>query len=208
MRVFLSWALRAALILAALASGDLCRISAQVIEFETGGLKYQSLTRGGVTIMCARLSTHLKEYSMIQVAVTNGSDSYATISPENFAYSRTDGHLIRAASANTVVEGVMEHGDHSDLVKLVTTYENAIYGIPNMKVMNGYEKRRQAALGEGSSARFKAAAAASAIALTPSRVPPGQSTDGAVFFPTGGKVFPPGHIVVKTATQTWDFNPE
>ena len=102
----------------------------------------------------------------------------------------------------------MDRGNHTDLVKLVTTYEKAIYGIPNMKLDNGYEKRRQAALGFGVNQRFKAAAAASAIALVEERVAPGKSTDGAVFFPLEGRGIPSGKVIVQNGAQIFEFNPE
>jgi hypothetical protein len=206
----ISHSLRVALLLAAAALSA----RAQVIEFENNGLKYQSLTRQGLTIMCARLPVRLEEYLLVQVAISNGSDAYATIQPEDFIYTRTDGRVVAAASAQSVVADILERGNHSDLVKLVTTYENAIYAIPNLKLDNGYEKRRQAALAEGTSARFKAAAAASAIALIKTRVPPGLATDGAVFFPMGGHFplgghnFPPGRVTVHNYGQTWEFNAE
>lgn len=192
----------------ALAALAVPTMPAQVIEFENAGLKYQSLTRDGITIMCARLPVQLKEFGLVQIAISNGSDMYATIKPENFSYSISDGRSLAAASADDVVTTILEKGNHADLVKLVTTYENAIYGIPNMKLSNGYEKRRQAALAEGTSAKFKAAAAASAIALIEARVPPGQSEDGAVFFRVTGRTFPPGRVVVHSSGQIWEFNPE
>ncbi len=191
-------------IAAAIASGA----SAQVIEFDNGGLHYQSLTRKGITVMCARLPAQLKDYALMQVAVSNGSDMYASIKPEDFSFARNDGSVVVAAPARDVVNMILEHGNHSDLVKLVATYESAIYGIPNMKLANGYQKRREAALGEGTSSKFKAAAAASAIALIQSRVPPGQSTDGAVFFPVEGKNFPPGRVIVRAGSDVWEFNTE
>ena len=48
------------------------RAHAQAIEYESNGLKYQTLTRSGVTIMYAVLPSHLHEYTTIQVAVSNG----------------------------------------------------------------------------------------------------------------------------------------
>lgn len=182
--------------------------SAQVIEFESGGLKYQSLTRKGVTIMCARMPSQLKEYALVQVAISNGSDMYATLSPEDFSYTRTNGRVVSAASADDVVDTIMRNGNHNDLVKLVAAYENAIYNIPNMRLENGYQKRREAALAFGTSVKFKAAAAASAIAFVNSRVPPGQSTDGAIFFQMDGNKFPSGRIVVHSGSDIWEFNPE
>ncbi len=179
-----------------------------MIEFENQGVKYQSLSRKGITVMCARLPVQLKEYALIQIAISNGSDMYANLKPEDFSYVRAEGRTVTATPARDVVAMILEHGNHSDLVKLVSTYETAIYGIPNMKLENGYQKRREAALGEGASEKFKAAAAASAIALIESRVAPGQSTDGAVFFPMDGKNFPPGRIVVHAMGEVWEFNPE
>ena len=43
---------------------------AQVIEFESNGLTYQTLTRGELTIMYAVLPTHIKNYAIIQVAIS------------------------------------------------------------------------------------------------------------------------------------------
>jgi hypothetical protein len=192
----------------AFALAGLAHASAQVIEFETDGLRYQSLTRKGITVMCARLPVQLKEYALVEIAITNGSDMYATLKPEDFTYYRADGRSVTATSADNVVSMILEHGNHGDLVKLVSTYETAIYAIPNMKLENGYQKRRESALGEGANEKFQAAAAASAIALVESRVAPGQSTDGAVFFPMDGKNFPPGRIIVHSAGEVWEFNPE
>ena len=192
----------------AIALSSIVSVSAQVIEFENQGLKYQSLSRKGITVMCARLPVQLKEFALIQIAISNGSDMYASLKPEDFTFAHTDGRIVTATPAKDVVNVILEHGNHSDLVKLVSTYETAIYGIPNMKLENGYQKRREAALGEGASEKFKAAAAASAIALIETRVPPGQSTDGAVFFPMEGKNFPPGRIIVHSGGEVWEFNPE
>lgn len=194
-----SWALIAAFAVTA---------SSQVIDFESGGLKYQSLTRNGITIMCARLPAHLKEYALIQVAITNGTDGYTSIKPEDFTFARSDSAPIAASPASDVVTMMMEHGTHSDLVKLVLTYEHAIYGIPNMKLANGYERRRQAAMAEGVNERFKAAAAASAVALVQTRVGPTQSADGAVFFPASGRGPMLGRVIVHLGGEVWEFNEE
>ena len=54
-------------------------VRAQIIEFESGGLKYKTLTHNGVTIMFASLPTHVREYAILQVAISNGSPvSWAT----------------------------------------------------------------------------------------------------------------------------------
>jgi hypothetical protein len=55
-------------------------------------------------------------------------------------------------------------------------------------------------------AKFKAAAAASALALVPTRLGPGQSTDGAVFFPIDPKQLAGGKLIVRTQKDTYEFN--
>ncbi len=202
-----SW-LRAVLVVAGMALSGYNSAPAQVIEFENGGLKYQSLTRKGVTVMCARLPSQLKEYALVQIAISNGSEVYISLSPEDFTYAKSDGRVVTAAGASDVVDTILRNGNHSDLVKLVSAYETAIYNIPNMRLENGYQKRREAALAYGTSEKFKAAAAASAIAFITSRVAPGQSTDGAVFFPMDGNRFPAGRILVHSGSDVWEFNPE
>jgi hypothetical protein len=99
---------------------------------------------------------------------------------------------------------LIQKGNRSDVIKLVSTYEMAFYGISRMRSTNGYEQRRQAALAETS--RLKAAATASALALVQTRLAAGESTDGAVFFPTSGKPLRPGHLEVRTNTDTFVFN--
>ena len=69
---------------------------AQVIEFETNGLKYQTLTKSGVTIMFATLPQRLHDYAILQVAVSNGSKAPYMIRPEDFTYERLDGSVVRA----------------------------------------------------------------------------------------------------------------
>jgi len=56
--------------------------------------------------------------------------------------------------------------------------------------------------------KFKAAAAASAIALVEERIAPGKSTDGAVFFPLEGHGVPVGKVMVQNSSQTFEFNTE
>jgi hypothetical protein len=65
--------------------------------------------------------------------------------------------------------------------------------------------RRQNALAEVSSARLKAGAAASAIVLAPIKLRSGESTDGAIFFQGAGKNLGPGHLVVRIAGESFDF---
>src|SRR5258707_13138062 len=154
---------------------------AQVIEFESNGLKYLTLTRSGVTVMFAVMPHSLHEYATIQVAVSNGSQGPYVIKPEDFTYVRTDGLVLRASAARTVINMLSQKGSGSDVVRLVTAYESAVYGNPRFKSTNGYESRRQAALAMGST-KLRAMAAASALAMVQTRLAPGESTDGAVFF--------------------------
>ena len=65
--------------------------TAQVIQFESNGLRYQTLTRSGVTIMYAHLPTRLHEYSILQVAISNGSAGPYVIRPEEFGIEYSDG---------------------------------------------------------------------------------------------------------------------
>ena len=177
---------------------------AQVIEFESNGLKYLTLTKSGVTVMFAPLPTRIHEYAIIQVAVSNGAPSPYVIRPEDFIYVRSDGTEVRATPARTVVYMLSQKGSGSDVIKLVTTYEASVYGNPHFKSTNGYEQRRQAALAM-TSTRLKAAAAASALALVQTKMAPGETTDGAVFFETEGKPLGPGHMEVRTNTDVFSF---
>jgi hypothetical protein len=178
---------------------------AQVIEFESNGLKYQTLTRSGVTVMWATLPTHLHEFTIIQTAVSNGSGGPYVIRPEDFSFVRADGSVVRAAAANRVVQMFYRRGTSNDVIKLVTAYESSVYGMPNFKSTNGYEQRRQGALAAMQSTKVKAAATASALALVQTKLASGESTDGAVFFPSDGKPLGPGHLVVRTNTDLFNF---
>lgn len=177
---------------------------AQVIEFESNGLKYQTLTKSGVTIMFAQMPNHLHAYATIQVAVANGSGGPYVIRPEDFTWQRAEGAPIRATPARTVIEMLFQKGGGNDVIKLVTAYEAAIYQNQHLKSTNGYEQRRLSALAM-SATKLRAAATASAIALVQSKLVPGESTDGAVFFATEGKPLGPGHLIVRTNTDTFDF---
>jgi hypothetical protein len=179
---------------------------AQVIEFEQNGLKYQTLTKSGVTVMFAIMPSHLHEFAIMQVAVSNGAQGPYIIRPEDFTYLRGESIPIRAAAARDVILMLGQRGTSSDAIKLVTTYENTIAGNAHLKSTNGYEQRRQAALAMGS-VKLKAAAAASALCMVQTKLAPGESTDGAVFFPTDGKALGPGKLIVRTNTDVFEFNP-
>ncbi|HTP86505.1 MAG TPA: hypothetical protein VMJ34_06150 [Bryobacteraceae bacterium] len=179
---------------------------AQVIDFESGGLHYRTLTRNGLTIMFASLPSHVRNYSVMQVAVSNGSNGAMTVKPEDFVFNRPDGVAIQAAPAGEVVDSLMAKASRSDVIHLITAYETAIYGNSRLKSTNGYEARRQNALAEMGSKTLKAAAAASAIAMVSTKLYPGDSTDGAIFFPNAGKPLPAGKLTVRAGGELFEFD--
>jgi len=183
-------------------------LPAQVIDFESNGLHYKTLTKSGVTVMFAYLPAHLKEYSIVQVSISNGSPIAWMVKPEDFSYKRQDGTVSQAAPALAVVNSLLAKASRHDVVKLVTTYESGIYGNTNFQSTNGYESRRQSALADGVSTRIKAGAAASAIALVPTKLNSGESTDGAVFFPNSTKPLGPGTMLVHTGGEYFEFPSE
>jgi hypothetical protein len=180
-------------------------LHAQIIEFESGGLKYRTLTRGGVTIMWAHLPMHIKEYAVLQVAISNGSPVSWQVKPEDFRFAKSDGGWVAALPAATVVQQMMDHGSRGDVIKLTTAYEAALYGNARMHSTNGYEERRQNAQAELGGGKFRAAAAASAIAFVAAKLSPGQSTDGAIFFVNSGKLFGAGKLIVNAAGEVFEF---
>ncbi len=195
------------LVLAAAVAAFGCGARAQVIEFESGGLKYQTLSRNGVTVMFAYLPAQLRNYDILQVAVSNGSEITVVIKPEDFMFQRADGTRMAASAARTVVSNLLEHAGRNDVIKLVTAYESGLFGISRFRSTNGYEQRRQAFLAEMGSSKLHAAAAASAIAFVPTKLIPGESTDGAVFFETsGGRPLGAGRLSVRTGGQVFEFN--
>jgi hypothetical protein len=199
--------LRASLFLcavAALSAGAL----AQVIQFESSGLKYQTLSKSGVTIMFAYLPAHLHEYQILQVGISNGSQGMCLVRPEDFVFERMDGTRVYATPARTVVNQMLERATRGDVIKLIDTYENSLNGVTRFRSTNGYEARRQNFLADSGSAKFRAAAAASAIALVETRLKTGESTDGAVFFYTTGKVLGQGRVMARVAGQIFEFDSE
>ena len=180
---------------------------AQVIEYMSNGMKYQTLTRSGVTVIFTHLPNRIHDYTIIQAAISNGSEAPYVIRPEDFSYVRGDGMVVKAVGARTIVDMLMQKGTASDVIKLVTTYEAGVYGNPHFKSNNGYEQRREAALAMFGT-KMKAAAAASAVALAQTRLKPGDSTDGAVFFASEGKPLVNGKVVVRTSTDLFEFNSE
>ena len=181
--------------------------SAQVIEYEANGEKFQTLTRKGLTVMVTHLPTQIAGYGLLQVSIANGSTIHWTVRPEDFQYVRSS-ETTNALPADSVVNIMLDHASGNDVVKLITAYERSLYAIPNMRSNNGYEQRRQGALAFGASARMRAAAAASAITLAQVRLAPGESTDGAVFLRLlrEPKTLTGGHIVFHTEGERFEFN--
>lgn len=177
----------------------------QAIEFESNGLKYQTLTKNGLTVMFTYLPTHLKEYVVLQVAISNGSTVSWTLKPEDFTYRRVDGSSLTPIPPRKVVDRMLERAGRNEVIRLVTQYEAGIYGMARMKSTSGYEQRRQQALAEMVSPKLKAAAAASAVVYVTTKLSPGQSTDGALFYPIGGKPLGPGALSVRAAGETFEF---
>jgi hypothetical protein len=178
---------------------------AQVIEFESGGYKYQTLTKNWLTIMFAQLPAHIREYSILQVAISNGAKTYYNVRPEDFVFHRDDGAIVQAAPAENVINEMIRKATRNDVIKLVGAYETSLYGNNKYKATNGYESRRQSALAEVSSTKIKAAAAASAIAFVETRLAPGESTDGAVFYVTAGKPLGSGKLTVRLPGAVFEF---
>jgi hypothetical protein len=177
------------------------------IEFQSKGLEYETLTREGVTVMFAVLPPHIKDFNIIQIAVTNGSPVSWTVKPEDFAFIRQDGTVLQSVSADYVVESLLEKASRNDVIKLQNLYENTIYALQNFRSTNGYEQRREAAQAMFVNRGIKAAAAASAITFVPTKLRAGDSTDGAVFFTNRSKEkgLGAGRLVVRTCGQTFLF---
>ncbi len=177
------------------------------LEFESHGLTYEALTKNGITVMCAPLPPHIKDFNIIQVTVTNGGLLTWTVHPSDFVFIRQDGTVLQAVSADEVVYSLLQKASAADVIKLQLLYEDSIYAVPNFRSTNGYEKRREAAMAQFVNKGFKAAVAASAITLAPTRLKPGDSTDGAVFFEnrTKDKSLGGGRLVVHTCGESFEF---
>jgi hypothetical protein len=179
-------------------------VCGQVLEFESGGLKYQALTKGGVTVMVAPLPTRILGYSIVQVAVSNGAPEPVLIQPDKFQFLRSTGAPIKALSARTVVSDVMNRAGHDDVGRLIAVYEAALYGNSQLQLKFGYEARRKDAMAIGNS-RKSAGAAAAAIVLGSRELLPGATVDGAVFLPTANRPLGAGKLVFEAENQNFEF---
>ncbi|MGI8961556.1 MAG: hypothetical protein ACR2IV_17700 [Bryobacteraceae bacterium] len=177
------------------------------IDFESHGMHYEALTKNGITVMFAPLPPHVKDFNIVQITVTNGSPVSWTVKPSDFSFTRHDGTVLQPISADEVVSSLLDKASRADVIKLQLLYESSIYALSNFRSTNGYEQRREAAMAQFVSARFKAAAAASAITLVPIKLKPGDSTDGAVFFEnrTKDKSLGSGRFVAHSCGETFFF---
>ena len=177
---------------------------AQVIEFQSGGLKYKALTHNGVTVMVAPIAMRVHDYAILQVSISNGSPVSWAVKAEDFRFERADGSSIQGVPAREVVDTLMEKASRGDVMKLMSAYESTLYGNSQFHSTNGFEVRRQNMMAHGST-KLTAAAAASAIVLASMKLLPGQSTDGAVFFPNQNKPLGAGKLVGDTAGEIFTF---
>ena len=178
--------------------------SAQVLEFWSNGLRYQALTRGGLTVMYARLPMSIRDFGVLQVAVSNGSADIWNVKSTDFVFEPEDGEPVRASSERDVIYDLFRHAGRAEVVKLQTAYEQALYGNQHIRSSNGYEQRRLSAIALGDRG-IKAAAAASALAFVTGELESGESTDGAVFFPNSGRELGPGRLVAIINGHVFEF---
>jgi hypothetical protein len=177
------------------------------IEFESHGLEYEALTKNGITVMVAQLPSRIKDFNVMQVTITNGSLVAWTVRPLDFTFARSATATITAVSADDVVESLLQKASRSDVIHLQLMYEDSIYALSNYRPTNGYERRREAAMAQFVNPRFKAAAAASAVALAVTKLKPGDSTDGAIFFENHSKekVLGPGRLFAHVCGEQFIF---
>ncbi len=193
---------RTCLLFAAIAAAH--PAASQVIRFESNGMQYQVLTRKGLTLMCAAMPFRTSRFSVMHVAVTNGSGETRLVRTEDFAFEYSDGTQVRAASEQRVVEDFFQNARRSELLKLQAAYEKALYNNQYIRPNNTYEKRRQSALAFGPKG-LKASAAAAAITFVSGKVGSGDSADGALFFPTAGRPLEKGTVVATLESSRFEF---
>ncbi len=176
----------------------------QIIRFESNGMKYQVLTRQGLTLMCAAMPFRTSRFAVMHVAASNGSSETWRIDTANFAFEYQGGPLVAAIPEQRVVEEFFRKAGRSELLKLQTAYEKALYNNQYVRPNNTYEKRRLSALAFGPKG-LKASAAAAAITFVSGNLEPSDSTDGALFFPTAGRPLENGRIVALIESSRFEF---
>jgi hypothetical protein len=181
--------------------------SDKVIQFYSNGLRYQALTHDGLTLMYAPMPLAVREFAVVQIAVSNGSAAVWKVQPSDFYFESSDGQVLRGVPENAVVYNLFRKAGIDDVIKLQSAYEKAIYGNQHIRSNNGYEQRRQYAMAMGPTG-LKAAAAASAIAFVQTELQPGDSTDGAVFFDNQGKELGSGRFLARLGDTVYVFHPQ
>ncbi len=179
-------------------------LSAQVIQFESNGMEYQVMTRRGLTLMCAPMPLKTNRYALLHVAASNGSEDTWQIDTANFSFEYEDGTVVQAMSEHRVISEFFENANRSELVKLHKAYEKALFNNQYVRPSNSYEKRRMSALAIGPKG-LKASLAAAAITFVSGKLGPGDSTDGALFFPTSGRHLRTGRIVANVDSESFQF---
>ena len=178
----------------------------QIIDFRSNGLNYQALTRGGLTMMYARMPLSVRDYGVIQLALSNGSKRIWKINTADLVYEPEGGSPpIRASKEGEVIYDLYRHAGRNEVIKLQEAYEKALFGNQEIRSNNGYEQRRLAAIAFGPKG-IKAAAAASAIAFVSGELESGDSTDGAVFFENAGQELPLGRLVAVVNGHVFEFH--
>jgi hypothetical protein len=179
----------------------------QVIQFHSNGLSYQALTHQGLTLMYAPMPLAVREFAVVQIALSNGSGEAWKVQPSDFYFESADGRVLRGVPENAVIYNLFRKAGTDDVIKLQSAYEKAIYGNQHIRSNNGYEQRRQYAMAMGSTG-LKAAAAASAIAFVQTELKPGDSTDGAIFFANQGKELGAGRFIARLGDSVYVFRPQ
>ena len=197
-----AWRLRQPAVAAFLAAA--APLLGQVIEFRSSGMDYQVLTRRGLTVMCAEMPLKTARYALVHVAISNGSKETWQVDTANFAIEYDSGKQVQAVSEQRVIDEFFRTARRSELVKLQAAYEAAVYTSQHIRPNNSYEKRRLSALAIGPKG-LKASAAAAAITFVSGKVHPGESTDGAIFFPVAGRGLGQGRIVAQLDGESFEF---
>jgi len=157
--------------------------------------------------MYAPMPLIVRDYAVLQIAFNNGSSQSWIVQPTDFVYELRDGRRLSAVSERNLIGELFRHAGRTEVERLQSAYEKALYGNQHIRSNNGYEKRRQAAMSMGP-AGIKAAAAASAISFVLTKLDPSDSTDGAVFFPNRGKELGPGRLIVRLQGETFEIESE
>ena len=143
-------------------------------------------SREGVTVMIAPLERTILEYSTAQVWISNNSGRPLPIAPQWFAASLEGGASSAAVQDTVVLSDIRKHASGRDIEELVRAYESLLLGLPDEKAVGYYEQRKRAAMASGG--KMRAAIMANVIILPETRLRPGETIDGTLFFRAGGKL--------------------